>query len=81
MRVPSFLRFHVGTFGGTTSQLVYLKNPGDLTPDPKSWANLKETILIEGGPDVYFEMVTLSDDQGKEYSALVAGTYSIFHPI
>jgi hypothetical protein len=67
----------VGTFGGTTSQLVYLQNPGDLTADEASWTNWEETVIIEGGPDVYFEMVTLSDAEGTEYSVLVAGEHSM----
>jgi hypothetical protein len=68
-----FYRFHVGTFGGTTSQLIYLKNPGNLSPDESSWKHWKETVLLEGGPDVSFEMVVLNDSEGNEYSVLVAG--------
>ncbi len=70
-------RFHVGTFGGTTSQLVYLQNPGDLSADEASWTNWEETVIIEGGLDVYFEMVTLNDPDGKEYSVLVGGEFSL----
>ena len=71
-------RFHVGTFGGTTSQLLYLRNPGQLSSDAESWTHWEETVLVEGGPDVNFEMVTLTDDQGVEYSALVAGKRAMF---
>ena len=75
---PFLTRFHVGTFGGTTSHLLYLRNPGQLSSDAESWTHWEETVLVEGGPDVYFEMVTLNDDQGVEYSALVAGKRTMF---
>ena len=68
-------RFSVGSFGKTTSELIWLKNPGDLTPTNENgeWLGWEYGILIEGGPDVYFEIITLYDSENVAYDVLVTG--------
>ena len=68
-------RFSVGSFGKTTSELIWLKNPGDLTPTNENgeWVGWEYGILIEGGPDVYFEIITLYDSDNVAYDVLVTG--------
>ena len=68
-------RFSVGSFGKTTSELIWLKNPGDLTPTNENgeWDGWEYGILIEGGPDVYFEIITLYDSDNIAYDVLVTG--------
>ena len=68
-------RFSVGSFGKTTSELIWLKNPGDLTPTNENgeWEGWEYGILIEGGPDVYFEIITLYDSENVAYDVLVTG--------
>jgi len=66
-------RFSVGSFGKTTSELIWLKNPGNLTPTNENgeWVGWEYGILIEGGPDVYFEIITLYDSDNVAYDVLV----------
>jgi len=67
-------RFHVGTFGGTESQLIWLKNPGDLTPTNANgeWNGWEWGVLIQDGPDVYFEIETMYNSaDGKTYEVLL----------
>ena len=68
-------RFSVGSFGKTTSELIWLKNPGNLTPTNENgeWVGWEYGILIEGGPDVYFEIITLYDSENVAYDVLVTG--------
>ena len=68
-------RFSVGSFGKTTSELIWLKNPGNLTPTNENgeWVGWEYGILIEGGPDVYFEIITLYDSDNIAYDVLVTG--------
>ena len=68
-------RFSVGSFGKTTSELIWLKNPGNLTPTNENgeWVGWEYGILIEGGQDVYFEIITLYDSDYIAYDVLVTG--------
>jgi hypothetical protein len=66
-------RFHVGTLGGTTSQLVWLKNPGGLGVDGEGWTDWEQFVLVEGGPDVFIKFEKLADPDGIVYDVLVAG--------
>ena len=78
----SGLRFHVGTFGGTESQLIWLKNPGELTPTNENgeWEGWEWGVLIQDGPDVYFEIETMYNSaDGKMYEVLLTGKYFVFY--
>ena len=69
-------RFHVGTFGGTESELIWLKNPGGLTPTNENgeWDGWEWGVLIPEGPDVYFEIETMYNSaDGKMYEVLLTG--------
>lgn len=67
-----FDRFHVNLLGGTQSELVWLKNPGNLEPSGTGWTNWQQNVLIEQGPDVHFTMHKLVKD-GVTFSVIVTG--------
>jgi hypothetical protein len=56
----------VGTLGGTTSELAWLKNPGNLGSDGTGWSDWEQFKLVEG-PDVFFKMEMLVADDGVAY--------------
>ena len=67
-----FFRFHVGLFGNTESEFVWMKNPGNLEASGKGWTNWKQHRLIKNGPDVFFTMHNLK--MGDEsYSVIITG--------
>lgn len=66
-------RFHVGLLGGTESQLVWLRNPGNLGSEGTGWRGWDQNVLIKEGPDVHFTILTLDGPDDKEYSVIIAG--------
>ena len=58
--------------GKTTSELVWLKNPGGLGVNGEGFSNWEQTLLIEGGPDVVIQFETL-EANGVTYEAFVTG--------
>jgi len=64
-------RFRVPLFGGDPiRELVWFKNPGEERPErPGNW-EWQHFILVDQGPDVYFEEHILEKD-GVEYSVIV----------
>eukprot|EP00095_Tigriopus_kingsejongensis_P007119 maker-scaffold303_size215788-snap-gene-1.16 protein:Tk07119 transcript:maker-scaffold303_size215788-snap-gene-1.16-mRNA-1 annotation:"hypothetical protein DAPPUDRAFT_229131" len=65
-------RFHVGLLGGTTSELVWMKNPGNLGADGANWDNWEQSVLVTGGPDVYLQFEKL-EAEGTTFDVLVTG--------
>ncbi|TRY79643.1 hypothetical protein TCAL_12605 [Tigriopus californicus] len=65
-------RFHSGLTGNTESQLVWMKNPGNLGADGSNWDNWEQNVLINEGPDVYLQFEKLEAD-GIVYDTFVTG--------
>ena len=66
------LRFHAPTIGQPLAQLLWMKNPGTTQSDGTGWAAWEQFVLVEGGPDVFLQIVSLEAD-GTTYDVLVAG--------
>lgn len=67
-------RFHVGLLGDTKSELIWLQNPGGLTPDNanKEWSSgWKCHVVFVNGPDVRIENRKMSKGD-KRYDVLMA---------
>ena len=62
--------------GQTTSELVWLKNPGGLGVNGEGFEDWEQTLLIEGGPDVVFQFETM-EANGVTYEAFVTGNDSL----
>lgn len=69
-------RFHSGLTGNTESELVWMKNPGNLGADGENWDNWEQHVLITEGPDVYLQFEKLEAD-GVTYDTFVTGLYPL----
>ena len=67
-------RFHVGVFGQTQSELVWMKNPGSLGPAGENWSGWQQFVLIDNGPDVVISLHTFQYGN-KTYSGLITGNF------
>ncbi len=70
-------RFFAGPPTPTVSQLLWLRNPGNLGSDGEGWEGWEQTVLLEGvgntgAPDVVIQLV-LMEAGGQEYEVLVTG--------
>jgi hypothetical protein len=72
-----YCRFHVNLLGQTQSELVWMRNPGQLENNGNGWSGWEQFVLITDGPDAFFTMHTLSN-QDKDYSVLVTGQLNFF---
>ena len=59
-----------------------MKNPGELTPTNENgeWEGWEWGVLIQDGPDVYFEIVTMYNSaDAKTYDVLLTGNNSLHY--
>ena len=71
-------RFHLGLNGHANSQLVWLQNPGNLTPNNANneWSSPWEChVIYEGGPDVYFENRVFTKLDGSKYDVIMGAEH------
>ena len=59
-------------FGETSSEFLWLKNPGNLGADGTGWEGWEQFVLLENGPDVIISRHNL-EYEGISYSVIVAG--------
>ena len=67
-------RFHVSLTGSTNSQLIWLQNPGGLTPDDKNkeWSSgWRCHIIYEAGPDVRIENRVYAKPDGTKFDVIM----------
>ena len=65
-------RFHVNLIGQTKSELVWMKNPGNLGHAGENWSDWEQFVLIENGPDVVISLHTF-EYEGQKFSGLITG--------
>ena len=67
-------RFHVGLLGDTKEQLIWLQNPGGLTPNNanREWSSGWDChVIMEGGPDVRIENRVFTKPDGTKHDVLM----------